>query len=134
MSQENVEVVRRAVEYLVRTGEVMPEADHPDFVWDTTTFRGAFLPSTYVGVGETNRWLAEWLSSFEDWGFEVEEVFDAGDRVVTVGRHHATPKHGGDREMEMRLAHIWTFRNDLVARVAMYADRDEALEAAGLSE
>jgi ketosteroid isomerase-like protein len=69
----------------------------------------------------------------EDWVFDVEEVFDAEDRVVTVGRQHAKPKHGGP-EVEMRIAQVWTFRDGLIARMEMYADRDEALEAAGLEE
>jgi hypothetical protein len=29
---------------------------------------------------------------------------------------------------------VWTFRDDVVARMEMYAERDEALEAAGLRE
>jgi ketosteroid isomerase-like protein len=42
---------------------ILPEAVHPDFVWDTTTFRGGMQPETCVGVDETNRWLAEWLDA-----------------------------------------------------------------------
>jgi hypothetical protein len=34
----------------------------------------------------------------------------------------------------MRFAQVWTFRDGLVARVEMCADRDDALEAAGLRE
>jgi hypothetical protein len=34
----------------------------------------------------------------------------------------------------MVFAHFWTFRGDLAVRAEMYADRDEALEAAGLRE
>jgi ketosteroid isomerase-like protein len=34
----------------------------------------------------------------------------------------------------MRFGRVWTFRDGLIARMEMYADRDEALEAAGLSE
>ena len=43
----------------------------------------------------------------------------------------ANAKHGGP-EVEMRLAQVWTFRDGLIARMEMYADRDEALRAAGL--
>ena len=75
----------------------------------------------------------EWFSSFEDWALDVEEVFDAGDRVVAIARQHAKPKHGGP-EVEVRVAQVWTFRDDLVARMEMYAERAEALEAVGLEE
>jgi ketosteroid isomerase-like protein len=133
MSQENVELLRRALEYTGRTGEILPEAVHPDIVLDVTTFRGAILPGTFVGVEEVNAWLAEWLEGFEGWSFDIEEVFDAGDRVVTIVRHQGKGKHGGP-EVEMRFAQVWTFRDGLGARMELYADRNEALEAAGLRE
>jgi ketosteroid isomerase-like protein len=53
--------------------------------------------------------------------------------VVTIARQHWKGKHGGP-EVEMRLAQVWTFRDGLGARMEMYADRKEALEAAGLRE
>jgi ketosteroid isomerase-like protein len=133
MSQEIPDLLRRAFEYVEKTGEILGETVHPDFVWDTTTFRGAIRPGTYVGVDETNEWLADWLDSFEDWSLDIEEVFGAGDQVVTIVRQHGKAKHGGP-EVEMRFAQVWTFRDGLGARMEMYADRDEALEAAGLQE
>jgi ketosteroid isomerase-like protein len=133
MSQENVELLRRAYEHVGRTGEILPEAVHPDFVWDVTTFRGAVIPGTFVGVEEINRWLAEWLESFDNWSIEIEETLDAGDLVVTIVRQRGKAKHGGP-PVEQRLAQVWTFRDGLIARMNMYADREEALEAAGLRE
>jgi ketosteroid isomerase-like protein len=133
MSRENVELLRRATEYALRTGEILPEAVHPDFVWDISTYRGAIVPGTHVGVEETNEWLAEWLEGFDDWSVEIEEAIDAGDLVVTIVRQRGKAKHGGP-PVEMRLAQVWTFRDGLIARMNMYADREEALDAAGLSE
>jgi ketosteroid isomerase-like protein len=111
----------------------LPEAVRPNIVLDVTTFRGAILPGNFVGVEEINEWLAEWLGAFEDWSFDIEEVFDVGDRVVTIVRQRGKAKHGGP-EVEMRYAQVGTFRDGLVARIEMYADRNEALEAAGLRE
>jgi ketosteroid isomerase-like protein len=134
MSQENIEHLRRSYEHVERTGEILREDVHPDFVWDMTTFRGAiFLGGTYEGVDGANEWLAEWLGSFESWSLDVEEIFDAGDQVVAITRQQAKPKHGGP-EVEMRIAQVWTFRDGLMARMEMYAERNEALEAAGLRE
>src|ERR687898_1660924 len=133
MSQEIPDLLRRAFEYVEKTGEILREAVHPDFVWDTTTFRGAIRPGTYVGVDEVNEWLADWFESFENWSLDIEEVFDAGDQVVTIVRQHGKAKHGGP-EVEMRFAQVWTFRDGRGARMEMYADRNEALEAAGLRE
>ena len=131
MSQENVDLLRRGYEHVENTGELLREVARSDFVWDTSTFRGAIRPGTFVGVDETNAWLADWLDSFEDWSIVIEEVFDAGDQVVAIVRQRGTAKHGGP-EVEMRVAQVWTFRGGLAARMEMYADRDEALEAAGL--
>jgi ketosteroid isomerase-like protein len=111
----------------------VPEIGHPEFVWDTTTFRGGINPEMCVGLDEANQWLAQCVEGFENWSLDVEEVFDAEDQVVTIVRQHATPRHGGP-EVEMRFAQVWTFRDGLVARMEMYADRDEALQAAGLQE
>jgi ketosteroid isomerase-like protein len=134
MSQENVELVRRGIEYVGRTGEILPEAVHPDIVLDVTTFRGAIIPGAFVGIDEINEWLAEWLEGFaEDWSLDIEEVFDAGDQVVTIVRQRAKAKHDGP-ELVMRFGQVWTFRDGLIARTEMYADKNEALEAAGLSE
>jgi ketosteroid isomerase-like protein len=132
MSEENVDLLRRAFEYVAKTGEIFREGVHPDLVWDVTTFRGRpGRGGPYVGVDETNEWVADWLGAFEDWSIEIEEVFDAGDQVVTIARQHGEPKHGGP-PVEMRVAQVWTFRDGLIARMEMYADREEALEAAGL--
>ena len=134
MSQENLDLLRRGFEYVVRTGELSPDTVQPDLVWDTTTFSSAGLNlKRCVGLAETNRWLAEWAGAFENWSLEVEEEFDAGDRVVTFVRQRARAKQGGP-ELEMRFAQVWTFRDGLIARMEMYLDRSEALEAAGLRE
>ena len=98
-----------------------------------TTFRGAVIPGTFVGVEETNEWLAEWTEGFEDWSIDIEEAFDAGDLIVTIARQRGKAKHGGP-PVEMRLAQVWKFRDGLIARMNAYADREQALEAAGLSE
>jgi ketosteroid isomerase-like protein len=133
MSQENLDLLRRGFEHVERTGELLRELTHPDFVWDTTTFRGGLNRKTCIGVDETNSWLAQWIEEFDNWSVDVEEVVEAGDQMVTTVRQHARAKHGGP-EVEMRFAQVWTFRDGLLARMEMYADRDEALEAAGLRE
>jgi ketosteroid isomerase-like protein len=132
MSQENVEMVRRAYRHVSRTGQLLPEVVHPAFVWDTTMF-GGLNPERCVGVDETNRWLARWIGTFNDWSVDVEEVIDGGDQVVAIVRQRGTAGHGGP-EVEMRFAQVFTFRDGLVVRVEMYADRAAALEAAGIQE
>jgi ketosteroid isomerase-like protein len=134
MSEENVERLRTGFDYTARTGEIDRATVHPDFVWDMSTYRGAIDPGTYEGVDQANAFLARWIEAFEDWSMEIEELLDFGDQVVAVVRQYGKGKHGGP-DVEMRFAQVWTFRPDgLIARADMYADRNEALEAAGLSE
>ena len=54
MSGDYVELLRRGFEHVERTGEMLPELAHPDFV-GTGHFRGGMLRATCVGVDETNR-------------------------------------------------------------------------------
>jgi len=134
MSQENLDLLQRGFEHVVRTGELAPDTVQPDLVWDTTTFSSVGLNlKRCVGLAETNRWLAEWAGAFEDWSVDVEEVFDGGDQVVTFVRQRARTRQGGP-ELEMPFAQVWTFRDGLIARMEMYLDRSEALAAAGLQE
>jgi ketosteroid isomerase-like protein len=133
MSQENVDRLRAAYDYTARTGEMQRELLHHEFVWDMTTFRNAILPGTYEGVDGANSFLAEWLESFESWTIDIEEIFDFGERVVAVVRQRGQTRQGTP-EVEMRFAMLWTFRDGLAVRMEMYADPNEALEAAGLRE
>jgi len=133
MSQENVDRLRAAYDYTARTGEMQRELLHREFVWDMTTFRDAILPGTYVGVDGANRFLAEWLESFEYWPIDLEEIFDFGERVVAVARQRGQTRQGTP-EVEMRFAMLWTLRDGLAVRMEMYANPNEAFEAAGPRE
>ena len=134
MSQENVERLRLGYRHVARTGQMIPaEFAQPDFIWDTTTFRGVVLIERCIGVDQANQWLARWTEPFNDWSIEVEEIIDAGDQVVAIVHQRGTARHGGP-EVGMRIAQVWTFRDGLAARMEMYADKAEALEAVGLRE
>jgi ketosteroid isomerase-like protein len=75
----------------------------------------------------------DWLEPWDDFELEVEEYHDAGDKVVTVLRQRGSSKTRGV-SVDMDFAHVITFRDGKQARIQMYANRDEAFEAAGLSE
>jgi ketosteroid isomerase-like protein len=132
MSQENVELIRRAYEHLRATREPLAEVLHPDVVWEMSTYRGAILPGTYFGVEGVREFLGTWTEPFEDWSVQIDEIFDAGDRVLTIGTQRGKPHDGP--EVEMHFGQLWSFRDGLVSRMEMYATREEALEAAGLRE
>jgi ketosteroid isomerase-like protein len=133
MSQQNVEIIRRAYEYWSTTGELLPENVHADFVWDMSTFRGWPEQQSYLGIEGTRQFLAEWDDAWDDWEVEVEDYIDAGERVVAIVRQRGRSKATGV-PVDMYFAQVWTIRDGQQVRMQMYASPDEALEAVGLSE
>ena len=133
MSQENVEIVRHAYERFVTTGEISGEALAPDFVWDMSNFDGWPEQQVYEGVAGARSFLETWTGAWDDWILEVDALHDAGDKVVAFVRQSGTSKAAG-MPVEMSFAQVWTVRDGREARMDMYSDRSEALEAAGLGE
>jgi ketosteroid isomerase-like protein len=133
MSQENVEIVRRGYEYFRATGELRPEIVHPDFVWDMSMFRGWPEQHTYLGRDGAMQFLADWTESWEEWELQLEELRDAGDRVVAILRQRGRSKATG-LPGEMHFAQVWTLRDGKQFRMEMYASPGEAFEAVGLRE
>ena len=111
MAQENVEVVRRAIEafnrgdleMLVETVEFDDEAieyhEYPEFI-EVGVFRGR--------DAITEHWL-QFLDAFEDYRFEIDRLIDAGDNVVVFTYQHGRGKESG-LDFEHRSAWIFTFR------------------------
>ena len=133
MSQENVEIVRRGYEYFAATGEVRAEGTAPDFVWDMSKFRGWPEQQTYEGREGARMFLRDWLEAWDGWELAVEEYHDAGDKVVAIVRQRGRSKTSG-LPVDMSFGMIWTIRDGKQARMEMYADPAEALEAVGLSK
>ena len=139
MSQENVEVVRRAWETFTRG---MDQND-PGVVFD----EGLFAPTatltpvrelpgsrTYVGREGFLQMLQEWAGDFTDWHASSEKIIDAGDdRVLVVVRQSGRGKASGVL-VENEFSAVYTVRDGRVVDQKHYLDPAEALEAAGLSE
>jgi len=133
MSEENVRIVRDGYERFTATGEPAEDLAADDFVWDMSNFHGWPEQQVYEGVEGTRAFLSTWLDAWEDWQLELESLHDAGDKVVALVRQRGTSKEAG-LPIDMSFAQVWTLRDGKQTRMEMYSDRDEALEAAGLSE
>jgi ketosteroid isomerase-like protein len=133
MSQENVEIVRDGLGRFAATREFPAERVTADFVWDMSNFHGWPEQQVYEGAEGARTFLREWTDAWEDWELEIDALHDAGDSVVALMRQHGRSKAGG-MPVEMSFAQVWTLRDGKEARMEMYSDRGEALEAAGLSE
>ena len=133
MSNENVEAVRRTCEAWERGDiEAWLEAFHPDIVWDTTHFEGWLEGAVYQGRDAVRRFLVdEWRASWGRYEACVEELADAGDRVLVLWVQRMTGA-GSGVPVALDSAQVCSVRRGKVARVDNYTDRGEALRAVGL--
>ena len=131
MSRENVKTLERGYAWFSEHGRFPGHLATPDFIWDMSHFHGWPEQQIYEGIDGANEFLASWVSAWTDWRIEVEAMRDAGAKVVTVLRQGGVSKVSG-MQTEMSFAMTWSFRDGLEARMDMYSDPREALEAAGL--
>ena len=101
-----------------------PRADEPD-------------PSPHVGRDAYERLTYEFFESFSEVTFEVLEVIDAGDLVITSTVLHAV-LHGQGAPAAPGVSDTYVFvfksRDGLVVEGWEYRTKQEALAAVGLSE
>jgi ketosteroid isomerase-like protein len=108
------------------------EVAHPDVECLMVGPDGVFATEAHGIQGFIDVWF-DWLSPFERWRPEIEDVIESGDRLVTLVRQFATPK-GSAVEVENAGGAIWFVRDSRLVRVEFHLDRDLALRAAGLTE
>ncbi len=132
MSEENVEIVRRAFEAYGR-GDLDAAYSylHPEVEFHT--YADSPQAGIYRGRDAVREYNGDLFAQFESLRIEVEEFVDAGDRVIVVSTQHAVPK-GGRQEIDVQMVELWTVRDKLLAERHSYSTRELALEAAGLSE
>src|SRR3954452_12271572 len=121
MSQGDVEAIRTAV----ASGPAALLAILDDEVeWDCV----AAFPEvvSYHGPRQVGEFFHEWTSGFDDFGFEAEEIIDAGDAVVVRLHQWGRGKDTG-AEVENRTWQVFTFRGDKVIHCRGYATKSEAL-------
>jgi ketosteroid isomerase-like protein len=73
------------------------------------------------------------LSEFDDASAEIYELTDAGDQVVASITNRGRGKRSGV-EVSWDIWQVWSLRDGKVVRGQAFTNREEALEAAGLSE
>jgi ketosteroid isomerase-like protein len=139
MSQENVEVVRRAYELFNQWGihpgggrnPEIPPLLHPEVEFHT--YAGAPEAGVYRGRDAVVEYHERVFGQFESVRIELEELLSAGDRVVVISRQHTVPR-GSEAEIAQRVVEVWTIRDGLLAERKTHSTRAEALQAAGLRE
>jgi ketosteroid isomerase-like protein len=134
MSQDDVEIVRRAYDAFSRAGlDGLLEHFHPDVEYDVTAGIGPFA-GMYHGCAAVRNMLADYLESWEYVRMEPEEIIQGSEnRIVVVLRMRMRGK-GSGAGVEARTTNVWTMRDGRATRIAVYNDKADALQAAGVSD
>jgi ketosteroid isomerase-like protein len=133
MSEENVELVRRSIlGWNERGVEALLESLDPTVEFHAP--RESMNPGVYHGPDGVRTYFDRLSDVLEDQRIESVDVIDVDDtRVIAVVKGFAkTPHFAG--EVEMNWAWLITVENGLATRTETFTDRQQALEAAGLSE
>jgi uncharacterized protein len=130
MSAPNVEVVRGMIDAF-NHGDFEASLAYldEDVEWhDPPDVPGA---GVHRGPDEVRRWFARWLGAWENYTARVEELIDAGDRVVVV--HHERGRgRGSGVEVANRSANVFDMSCGKIVRRRPFPDRSQALDAVGL--
>ena len=134
MSQENVEIVRRsyaAVNRVIVSGDLAPFL--LEFYDPGVEYAPVEEGSVVRGHEQFGEYFRRFLEVWEEFCWELEEVIDAGDSIVSAANMKGRASASGI-EITQRVFHVADIRGSKIARLREYLDRQEALKAAGLSE
>jgi ketosteroid isomerase-like protein len=141
MSQANAESLRAFVETWVpeawtmeawRRGELDTSLLDPDVIYEDTVMPDR-VGETYRGHEGVVRATEQVVEAAEWLLIELEQIVEAGDRLVSIHRVRAKARYTGI-EFESRVAYLWTFRDGKVIQYRSFLDPQEALGAAGMEE
>ena len=131
MSQENVEIVRAAIDAWNR--EDWDAAFQDAAAGLEVDMSRAMGPASGVfNLDQARRAYVEFAGNWESVRIEPHEFIEAGDLVVVPYTLYGKGRDG--IEVAARPTNVWTIRDGAIERISMYQERQEALEAVGLSE
>jgi ketosteroid isomerase-like protein len=131
MSQENVELVRAALEAAGRNDwDALFQDMAPGFELDMSRAVGPL--HGVFNLEQVRQALVDFAGHWESVRVEPHEFIEAGDLVMVPYTLHLRGREG--IEVVSRPTTVWTIRDGAIERVSMYQERQDALEAVGLSE
>src|SRR3954463_2033493 len=133
MSQENVDIQNEVVRSWLTAFEEDTNSFrallHPEIEWFPIEENHTGLSGIEAAVRNRGQWLDTW----GDHHFAVEEVVEDGERVVVLVHIKARGKASGVA-VGLRFYAQFTVRDGKVIRIFDHPDRSSALRAAGLGE
>jgi ketosteroid isomerase-like protein len=131
MSQENVEIVRAAIDGFSRRDWNAALKDAAPEVEVDNSRAARPNPGVY-GLDQVRAYWDDVTDIWEWFRIEPHEFIEAGEHVVVPWTFHAQRRDG--IEVQARTTWTFTLRDGAIERVCMNQERQEALEAAGLRE
>jgi ketosteroid isomerase-like protein len=134
MSQENVEIVRAAIDSINRRDiNQALKAAHEDCEADWSNSIGP-LGGVYRGREEVQGLFEAFLEAWEEFRWETKEIIMVDEaRVLVVNRVRGRGRSSGVT-VDAIGAQLWTITGGKAKSITLYQSKAEALEAAGLSE
>ena len=130
MTAENVSLVQGMYDAFAE-GDVptVLAAMDPQIVWNEAENFPYADGNPYVGpdavvAGVFQRLVDEW----EYWTLNIEQLLDAGDSVVALGRYDAKNKKTG-AVISAQFVHVWNLRDGKAVRFQQYADTAQVAAA-----
>lgn len=133
METRNIVLVRQLLEAVNRLdADAMTEVIQPDY--EFIPIMAALEGRVYRGYKGVYEWLAEMETHWEYFECCPVEFHDLGDRVIVFGHWRARGRASGVEVDGQPATWLAWFRDDLLCRWRTFTDRDEALEAADVTE
>ena len=129
MSRENVEIVRNSIDaYLRGDFDASLAAYAEDAEIDARHFPEGRV---YRGPDGLSDLMRTYIGTFDDYRLEVEDVIDAGERVLMLTRESGISK-GARVPIEGRYGIVFTVEDGRITRWQGFVDLEDAYRAAGL--
>ena len=144
MSEENVEIVRRYFELIVRLlddywSNPVELSEYPliDKAFDDVDPEAEWKPPYLrVAIRGKEAWLAaisDVLDAADDWRIHLESVSDLGHGQVLVESRNAIRGRDSGVAIDQGIFTVVTVQNGKITAISDFTERGDALEAAGLT-
>ena len=131
MSEENVELMRRAVEtWNLGDLDAWAEYASDDITWYPLAENTQTAPAR--GKEATLEFVRDWIEPWKEYSVEVHRMIDAGDAVVMMTTQTGRDETGTEVTIEMHA--VGLVRDGKLAEMRWFLSEADALEAAGVSE
>ena len=130
MSQDDVRLVERVLAEAQHNPSALWDVLDDEVIWEVEDLEIPDAVETqWRGPAGVREFFRRWIGPFDEWGYEVGEVIDAGDSVVAQIHQWGRGKGSGVR-VETQHWQVWTIRDGKIVRGTHHSEKAAAFEAA----